>query len=173
MHKSSPLLLLLMLVSTLICAGCGYIWSSHPFADKSSSRYIQLNMFENFTIPYQAGLEIRLDKAVSEDLMKSAYCLVSNNSIPDVSISGRIIDHSQKVLSTSPEQIPTEISLSITILVRFRFKSGWEVEHVIKSDHEPYAIVLGEKRENAEKRVLQETARKILLLLSDVDVPSN
>ena len=159
--------LILLILIMLIQAGCGYHFGSVPY-DKIYTD-IKLEMFENFTNPYQPGLENRLNQAITEELMTSAYSIVSNSIIPDVSISGRIIDHSQNVLSTSPDQVPTEISLSITIHARFKYKSGRGVEHVIKSDPEPYAVVLGEKREDAEKRALSETARKILLLLSGIE----
>ena len=169
MSKIINLILILMLIQ--LTSGCGYFWRSKPFSEKSNLCNIQLKTFENFTNPYQPGLELRLKKAISDELMNSAYSIVSNSSIPDVTISGRIIEHSQKVLSTSPDQVPTEISLSISILAHFKYKSGREVEYVIKSVPEPYAVVLGEKREDAEKRALSETAMKILHLLSDIEVP--
>ena len=170
MHKFK-LIIFTFTLSALFCTGCGYTLSSNPNSDYK--KYVRLEMFENFTNPYQPGLENRLFKELSDELITSGYVLITNQTKADVTVSGRILEHAQTVLSTSPEQNPTEISLTINIRVHFLHKSGRTESFVIKSQQEPFAIVLGEKLEKAEQRTLQETSRKIILLLSGIEIPLN
>ena len=148
------------LVLAIFISGCGYHISSS--GSQISGKTVVLNVFENHTHPYQPGIEVYLYRAMSDELMLSSFDLSHNEYTADYVISGNIIDFRQTVLSTAPDQTPTEIQVSVKIKIYVFEKSGKKDNFIIKPKAEPFAVVQGETLEEAGKRALQNAARQIL-----------